>query len=159
MLKKFLSFIFIITFLVACNDDEIKIKSAEWETYLNSKYGFSVNYPPDWHIGEESDNEDGINLYVGNPDVRILTYAAHYMEEISDPYESAKNYGFDIQRITLDNGKSADLILGNLDEKVHYELVFIDNDVIYNINAEVSKSFFEKNEDILLKVIKSLDTL
>ena len=118
-----------------------------------------MNYPPDWHIGEESDNEDGINLYVGNPDVRILTYASHYMEEISDPYESARNYGFDIQRITLDNGKSADLILGKLDEKVHYELVFIDNDVIYNVNAEVSESFFEKNEGILLKVIKSLDTL
>lgn len=157
MLKKFLSFIFILTFLAACSEDETKTKSVEWEKYINSKFGFSVNYPPDWPIGEESDNGDGINLYVGNPDVQILAFASLYLEEVSNPYESAENNGFDIQRITLDNGKSADLIIGKLDEKVYYELVFIGNDVIYNVKAEVSKSFFDKNEDILLKVVKSLD--
>ncbi|PCD82006.1 hypothetical protein CNQ87_15475 [Lysinibacillus fusiformis] len=159
MLKKLFSLIFILTLLAACSEDEIQNKSIEWEKYINSKYGFSVNYPPEWTIGEESDNEDGINLYVGNPDVHILTYASYYMEDISNPYESAENNGFDIQRITLDNDKSAELIIGNIDEKVHYELVFIEDDVIYNVNAKVSKSFFEKNEAILLKVVKSLDTL
>ncbi|MFJ6266473.1 hypothetical protein ACIQGW_15990 [Lysinibacillus xylanilyticus] len=159
MLKKFLSFIFILTFLTACNEDEIQSKSVEWEKYVNSKFGFSVNYPPDWNIGEESDNEDGINLYIGNPDVQILAFASYYMEEISNPYGNAENDGFDIQRITLDNGKSADLIVGKLDQMVNYELVFISNDIIYNVKAEVSKSFFDKNEDTLLKVVKSLDAL
>jgi len=146
----------ILFFLVACSADETPDDNVGWENYLNSKFGFSVKYPANWSIGEESDNGDGINLYVGNPDVSVLAYAYHYIE-VSNPYESAEKDGFTRQRLILDNGKSADLILGKLDQKIFYELVLIENDVVYNVFAEVSDSFFEKNEDKLLKVVKSLD--
>lgn len=157
MLKKFMFLTLILASLVACSADETSVDSVEWESYINSRFGFSVEYPSNWPIGEESDNGDGINLYVGNPDVRVLVYASYYIEEISDLYESVEYDGFERQRVTLDNGKSADLILGKIEGKVFYKLVFIDNDVVYNVNAEVSESFFEENEGVLLKVVKSLD--
>ena len=146
----------ILVFLVGCSANETPSDGVEWESYMNSQFGFSVQFPSNWSIGEESDNGDGINLYVGNPDLSVLAFASHYFED-SNPCESAEKDGFTRQRLILDNGKSADLILGKLDEKIFYELVLIENDVVYNVYAEVSDSFFEKNEDKLLKVLKSLD--
>lgn len=151
-----ISTLIIFVFLVGCSADKTPNDGDEWESYLNSKFGFTVKFPPKWSIGEESDNGDGINLYVGNPEVSVLAFASHYYEDFN-PYESTEKDGFTRQRLILDNGKSADLILGKLDEKVFYELVLIENDVVYKVYAEVSESFFEKNEDKLLKVAKSLD--
>ncbi|MFH1509487.1 MAG: PsbP-related protein [bacterium] len=42
--------------------DEVRIFSntiGEWQNYSNTRYGFSVEYPPDWILGEAPTNNDG----------------------------------------------------------------------------------------------------
>ena len=130
----------------------------EWNVYSNARYGYSIRYPSEWTSGEEADNGDGKRLYIGNPDVDITVYASNYMEGISDPYHNDEG-NVQAQLTKLDNGYESVLIVGKQDGKILYDMVYISTeDVEYHFHAIISENFFEGNEQILLKVAKSLNT-
>ncbi|OMC76787.1 hypothetical protein BK125_17185 [Paenibacillus odorifer] len=138
-------------------DDISEITEDEWSYYFNARYGFSIKYPSEWTAGEESDNGDGKSLYIGNPDIQILAYASNYMEDTSDPYHEDENV--QLQRTRLENGYESVLIVGKEEGKVLFDMVYISTqDIEYHFYASVSEKFFEDNEQILLKVAKSLDS-
>ncbi|MNI11060.1 hypothetical protein D3C73_641900 [compost metagenome] len=129
----------------------------QFNEYVNARYGFSIKYPAEWTAGEESDNGDGKILYVGNPDVDIRVYASNYLEGISNPYQQ-EDKNFQLQKIKLDNGEEATLMIGKQNDKVVYEMVYISqSDVEYHFYVNVSDNFFQNNEKVLLKVAKSMD--
>lgn len=165
-------FILLLFFLVSCqseanqpsstnpnesNTTEEAKEETEWEKYVNSRFNFSINYPSDWTIGQESQNGDGVNLYIGNRDIRILVYGSNYNVETTDPYLNANREGFQRQWLVLDNGLDAALILGKENGKVIYEMVLIEEGIEYNFYAEMSEKFFNENEKLLIKVIKGFD--
>ncbi|MFE6074953.1 hypothetical protein ACFVQB_10805 [Paenibacillus sp. NPDC057886] len=80
----------------------------EWVTYQNSRFGYSITYPADWTAGEESDNGDGKELYVGNPDVDIRAYASQHFEGIEILVSESMRY----QSLKLDSGIRADMLVG-----------------------------------------------
>ncbi len=128
---------------------------AKWNFYYNSRFGFSIKYPLGWTAGEESDNGDGKALYVGNPDVDIIMYAHYYNEDLS-PY----NYpdSLRLQRLKLDSGIEADMLIGYENERYVMDVFAISSeDIEYHYKVNVSKEFFNKNEDVLLKVAKSIN--
>jgi len=47
--------------------------SGEWQSYKNSRYQFSVVYPPGWKLGEAPGNNDGREFT--SPDGKISCYA------------------------------------------------------------------------------------
>jgi uncharacterized protein YcfL len=134
-----------------------EITDKQWNVYSNARYGFSISYPSYWTTGEEADNGDGKSLYIGNPDVEILVYASNYIEDISDPYHT-KDENVQLQKTKLDNGYESALIVGRQEGKILYDMVYLSTqDIEYHFYAIVSEKFFEDNEQILLKVAKSLD--
>lgn len=129
----------------------------DWQQYVNSRYDFTISFPPSWPRGEESENGDGIQLYIGNPDIDIRVYAAHIIEGISEPYSNANRPGFRQQRIQLNNGRGADLIIGRETSIVHYEMVVVSNDIEYHFYARVTEEFYKQNEQTLLETAKGFD--
>jgi len=130
-----------------------------WETYTNTRYGFSIQYPSDWPIGMESDNGDGIQLYIGNPDADIRAYAAIYDPEISDAF-LIQDENIKRQPATLDNGAPSTLLAGKENGVVHFEMVYIsetDPPIEFHFYAKVSEQFFQDNEKILMKIARSMN--
>ncbi|MOA37268.1 hypothetical protein D3C78_1588460 [compost metagenome] len=84
-------------------------------------------------------------------------YASNYLEGISNPYQQ-EDKNFQLQKIKLDNGEEATLMIGKQNDKVVYEMVYISqSDVEYHFYVNVSDNFFQNNEKVLLKVAKSMD--
>jgi len=129
----------------------------DWKLYYNGRFGFSVQYPPDWGIGRESDNGDGVELYIGNPEVDIRAYAFFYNPEYESPYKRAGQPGYRMQRLNLNNGLEAELIVGKIENVVTLDMIQIIGKYEYHLLAEVSDIFFEKNESKLLQAIMSFD--
>ncbi len=127
-----------------------------FQTYTNGRFGFSINYPASWTAGEESDNGDGKVLYVGDPDVDIRVYGANYMEDVSDPYHH-EDKNIQLQKVKLNNGLVGTLAIGKENNKIIYDMAYVSkDDVEYHFYANVSQKFFDQNQQLLLKVAKSL---
>lgn len=128
--------------------------SSDWNSYQNSRYGFKISYPKEWTAGEESDNGDGKILYIGNPDVDIRVYASNYFNDTITETDKLTQY----QRLKLDSGVEADMLVGHEDGMYLLEVYWVSKEEIeYHYYVKVSKDFFEKNEQILLKVAKSFE--
>ncbi|WP_028592254.1 hypothetical protein [Paenibacillus massiliensis] len=113
-----------------------------------------LEYPADWTAGEEADNGDGKLLYVGNPDIDIRVYANHYLEEIDS---SASSQSIKYQRLKLDSGVIADLLVGYEQEMVRMEMFWVsEEDIEYHFAVTVDRDFFDENEKTLLRVAKSM---
>jgi hypothetical protein len=129
---------------------------ADWQIYINHRFGFLVRFPPDWHKGMESDNGDGVPLYLGDPDNEILAYGAiHHLH--SQPYRNLGRPNFKHHRFQLLDGREASLILGKEDNKVIFEIIVLVSDIEYHFYANVTSNFFQTNRDILLRVARSLE--
>ena len=58
-----------------------------WQTYTNTRYNFSVDYPADWSLGEISENNDGreITSPDGKVTCRAYAFANALQNEQGDP--------------------------------------------------------------------------
>jgi hypothetical protein len=131
----------------------------DWRSYVNARYNFTIQFPPSWPEGVESDNGDGIQLFVENPDSDIRVYAAHVIEGISEPYGRANQPGFQQQRIQLNSGREATLIIGDTNGRVHYEMVIVADNIEYHFYANVTAQFYQSNESTLQAIVKSFALL
>jgi hypothetical protein len=132
------------------------IETSKWQTYENLRFGFTIKYPETWPRSAEAGNGDGASLYVGNPDAQITAYGNLAPLNRQDPYELAKQPGFQRSVITMDNGREGDLIVGREDNQVVYQRVTVKGDVAYYFYAKTTEVFYRQNQEILLRVAKSL---
>ena len=134
-------------------------KPEDWQSYYNSRFGFSIKVPINWTIGLESDNGDGVELYIGNPEIDIRAYASFYLKDISSPYDKIGQPGYRGQRLRLINELEAELIIGKFPDKITYEMIQIIRNIEYHFYAHVPLEFFNKNEQVLLSIVKNFNAL
>ncbi|WP_434752741.1 hypothetical protein [Paenibacillus amylolyticus] len=127
-----------------------------WNTYHNSRFGFSISYPGDWTAGEESDNGDGKQLYVGNPDVDIRAYGSQVFEGVENTVSESMKY----QSLKLDSGIKADMWVGYENDMVVLEVSWMsDSEIEYHYYVKVSKEFFDQNEKTIIRIAKSMKAI
>jgi hypothetical protein len=128
----------------------------DWKKYWNARYGFEIKYPAEWEDGEESDNGDGMLLYIGDPDIRIAASAINNVEGTTlDDSLSRLTY----QKIKLDDGGNGDLYIGKEERKNFLYLKQYKGNVEYTFDVEVPSEFYDKNYKILMSVAKSFHVL
>ena len=98
-----------------------KTQGAQWKTYINTKYNYTVDYPSDWTFREYPDSKDGASFYppgVSNkpdsiPAISIsagrtmLNYASQTLEEYAKiAGTETQNYNklASIKKVTTVNG-------------------------------------------------------
>jgi len=121
---------------------------AKLKTYVNERYGFSIDYPGDWIAGEESQNGDGKPLYIGNPDVDIRVYGAFHFPEFDNYVDKDVTF----QQSKLNSGEEVTIALWNENGNYLFDMVYVSSEnVEYHFYANVSADFYKANEKILLK--------
>jgi len=138
---------------------ELPIQFGNWKSYTNHRFGFSIQVPKEWEIGRESDNGDGLELYIGNPMVDIRVYGSFFFQDFSSPYDKIRLPGYRMQRLNLNNGLEAELIIGTLDDKIELDMFQVIGNFEYHFYAFVSREFFIMNETSLFSVIKSFNAM
>jgi hypothetical protein len=58
-----LSAVFLKTGIPPAGADESKPATAGWKKYVNGRFGFSVQYPPEWRLGQPLADGVGITLH------------------------------------------------------------------------------------------------
>ena len=117
----------------------------ETETYINEEYGFSVNYPSDWQVGEK-DSADIVNIYgVDSPWKDI-----YFVDEdnigvcifiLTISYSDESRISFDLDRF-------GECLWG--DWRDEYDLLLEEDIIIDGISAE--KITFEYSiSDVILR--------
>ncbi|OUS77288.1 hypothetical protein B1748_09100 [Paenibacillus sp. MY03] len=123
--------------------------SIKMSTYSNGRFGFTINYPEDWTLGEEPTNGDGIEI-TGKDGAMILAYGSIYMEEFSPDLT-------DYTKLDINNDKFSAYhnSIPHNDATLHHA-VFIrsDNQVIYQLNITVKK----QDKELANTIIESFDT-
>ncbi|MTI47618.1 MAG: hypothetical protein FH761_07235 [Firmicutes bacterium] len=129
----------------------------QWQEYVNSRFGFSINFPKTWYKGDSSQNNDGIVLHTDNSSFDIRVYGANYLEDISKPYKNSEKDGFTKSDIKLNSGQTATLITGEENDMDIYEMVFVKDNIEYHFYAKVTKEYANEYDDVILNVIKTFN--
>lgn len=62
-------------------------KRSNWETYVNERYGFRVDYPKNWKKGEAPENNDGRTFIAPEGDIECRAYGfANSLEQTLDEF-------------------------------------------------------------------------
>ena len=132
---------------------EIQMNSIKWITYANMRFGYAIKIPSYWPIGKEATNGDGIQLYVGKPNIDIRVWGAHVMFKIK------RNPSFFTtqERLHLHNGIETILYSKKEKNKITHAIYEEDKDYEYCFKSSVTMAFFKENESIFYEIIRSFD--
>lgn len=128
--------------------------SGSTRTYYNARFGFEVTYPADWFPGKEADNGDGLELYVGNPDVDIRVYGCFILEGINEELEPL-TADQRIQWVTLESGHEARVDSAKAEGTIFLRMTSDVNPVRYTLEIRTSQQFYEKHESTLRELMQS----
>ncbi len=77
-MKKSIIFLAVFTLLIfGCGQEPNEPETSQWQIYENSRYGFSVEYPADWSLGEAPANNDGRNFTSPDEAIQCQAYGWH----------------------------------------------------------------------------------
>ncbi|WP_428909761.1 hypothetical protein [Niallia sp. Krafla_26] len=140
--------------------DEPKKKQKEaaaFKTYNNARFGFSVEYPTSFTMGEPPTNDDGRSFT--NGEFTMVAYGSHINtvednETIEDYYHRALASSpspIAYQRLG-DNWYIVSYIDGF---NIHYEKAMINNDVIYTLQMKYPTGQKDKYDKIVTRISNS----
>jgi len=127
--------------------------SGDWAIYENSRYGFSIDYPADWQMGEAPDNNDGRTFVSPDGDITCHAYGFQnaLMGETGEPQtlDEFTDWLLSMDKITK-MGRE-ELVLA---EQPAYELIWQEQDETihqgtYILNSEEGRGLhctFESDE-------------
>lgn len=136
---------------------EISNKDTEFDTYYNTKYGYSIKYPVSWDISEEPPAGDGVLLYsTNNTDIRV--YGGYLLGLGTDTLEidDAKSRGIPVEDFTTSNNQKGYKIVEKYGDMVKLQIIIYGQNVHCHLYADVSASFYEENEQLLVDMAKSI---
>lgn len=127
-----------------------ELQESIWQTYSNTRFGYSINYPKDWKSGKEAENRDGKALHKDDTN-EILVYGT-----LSPSTFSTQNTPVEREVFILSDGrKASEIILKDEENKIRYIVFFEDEGKQFTFFAKVSDRFFQENEQLLQDIAKT----
>ena len=120
--------------------------SSDWQTYENTRYEFSVNYPGDWTLGEAPTNNDGRDFFSSNEETSCRAYG--FQNALLNEQGNSQTLNEFIDWL------SGDLVLG--DEKENFVVLERSNttmaseeaqELITNADGLVARAVYILNEE------------
>lgn len=133
---------------------KIQQKPKELNTYINNRFGYAIDYPKNWPVGEEATNNDGRNLY-NTPETEILVYGSNIPSSFSTQDTPVERGIVEL----MDGRKATQLKLTDEEGKIRYIVFFEQNEVQYAFFARVTQDFFKQHEKDIISTAKSLRLL
>lgn len=133
-----------------------KTDKIKWNTYNNERFDFNIKYPENFGY-TEADNGDGITFLTGDKDSNISVYAAHIIDDVSDPFSALDKYDLKKELKELENGIEATILRGTVDSNYHYEVICISDDVEYHFLSITSVDYYIDNKDTIEEMANSFD--
>lgn len=137
----------------------IKKKNEVTNIYINNRFKFSVEYPKKWNTKEDifyeataehnSSPDDGITIYVDN-DPNNVIYVFGQFGHINvggDP-------GFIREDYVTNSGLKGNLFRGQIDGKEEEYLIL--NDGFLGAHVSVTSECFNRNEEVIVAILKSI---
>ena len=136
---------------------EISNTDTEFDTYYNTKYGYSIKYPVSWDISEEPPAGDGVFLY-STQSIDIRVYGGYLLGLGTDTLEidDAKSRGIPVEDFTASNNQKGYKIVEKNGDRVKLQIIIYGQNVHCHLYADVSASFYEENEQLLIDMAKSI---
>lgn len=109
-------------------------KSYDTILYTNDRYGYSINYPKEWGIAEESEKGDGCILYIDDAeDIRV--YASPLMETDFQSYLENYYEGWEQQKAYVTGANKAFKLIYQGEESYQTALVAEKNGIVYTFEV------------------------
>jgi len=125
-----------------------KKEQTSWSTYVNERFGYSVQYPKNWELGPEPTNGDGRPLHQGY-DAEISTFAYYYMEETAPDLSQYRMFN-------TKAGNSAFLLVNDNGSEVSYDGVVTDQNIVFHLSGNMSSEFYQENVDTLKQMLMAV---
>lgn len=137
-------------------DDNIQAEIA-LTTYVNERYGFSIEYPKVWNNQEDSPSGDGTMLYEENGD-EIRVYGGYLLGEELDRLEinEAISEGIDIKSFKTFMGKEGSFIQHEALNTTTIQYIVYGETTHCHLYAKVSTKYYERHRDLFRVMAESI---
>lgn len=132
--------------------------AADWEPYVNARYGFAVEIPPGFALVQEADNGDGRTY--ANGEAKLLVWA-HYLtagpfeEEVADRRATYRQEGWDLSYDRQTAGWAS--LSGTLvDSILYHRVIALCDDAVASFVLEYPQSMKAEISPFVGKLVKSL---
>jgi hypothetical protein len=132
-------------------------QQVEWATYVNTRFKFAIKYPASWPVGAESENGDGIRLYIGDPEVEVSVFASQHYEDIA-PLEVNRD-GLLSSKFSFKSGLSGEVLYGWRNGWRIFTAFFVEDNRVVQFWARGPDDFIRHNERMLYAMALSLSPL
>lgn len=133
------------------------VNTISLKKYSNKRYNFSINYPTSWGI-YESHYQQGALLY--NKDGNEISFFGGYIFEKdaeSKEIEKLMDKGFELEDFTTSEGKKGYKLILRKGDRVTLVIVLYGKNTHCRLFADVSYTFFQTNEELLIDLAKSIE--
>lgn len=139
-------------------ESEISNTDNEFDTYFNTRYGFSIKYPVFWDISDESDAGDGVFLYK-TQDIDIRFYGGYILDNDAGrkEIEQAEDNGFLVEDFTTSNDQTGYKIIEEDEDRVRVKIIVYGDRIYCRLYADIPYEFYQENEMLLVDMAKSID--
>lgn len=130
--------------------------SGEYNTYVNSLYGYSLKYPKEWNSLDESPAGDGVVLH-SDDQKEIRVYGGFDIDHYIENYiNEALSSGFEVHDFITDYGEAGKLIEGKDQGKRRFHFIIVNKDRQCQFNALVTEELYPECRDLFIKTAATL---
>ncbi len=124
-----------------------------WQRYENYRFGFGIRFPMDWGRSLQSDNSDGVSIIPWGIEADIKAYGCFHFPEFEDMWT---DFPGERSTLRLYTGAEADLVIHRGLTEVTLRVRLMSRRVECHFYAKVQTRFYQKHENLLLDIAKSL---
>ena len=139
-------------------EDDLLVESVQQtHSYSNGRYGYGIDYPSNWSIGEESPSGDGVVLFNENGnDIRV--YARYLLGDPTDQMEidEAESKGWAIEEFTLSTGEVGQVIIAKNNDKQLMHFIVNNDSIQCHLYAEMMDEYYLDNVEVLQGMARSI---
>jgi len=132
-------------------------ETANWKTYINTKYSFSFKYPPDWILNEEG-SEDGYAVWFYRPDYKDNPIQIQLNIQKNGTLEkeisTLKKQGIEMKNTTINN-TPAIVFTGQIGNGIGYIKEFSRDNNLYSFDVRVINQNLNDYIELLDKIINT----
>ncbi|WP_439631510.1 hypothetical protein [Shinella sp.] len=132
--------------------------AAQWEPYVNARYGFAVEIPPGFTLVQEADNGDGRTYKNGEAELRAWAHyltAGPFEEEVADRRTTYQQEGWDLSYDRQTAGWAS--LSGTLvDSILYHRVIALCDDAVATFVLDYPQSMKAEISPLVGRLVKSL---